>query len=260
MHRVLCTSELEFDCCCHAQPPARIRRALDDADAATVPAAVRVQLARVQLARWFEPRDVAFRQARARLSHVWRNVLQRKEHRYGPQLQLKRQRHASLRSLPRPLDALLRDDEVGSAQRYDAFMEGRSCGAKLWTLMGTYGTGVLLLAPPVLNLARLYHCSEDAFAALETQLALMPRFADFVTAVSAAYETRLAAPPMLTPAAVARLPAVELLRLFADEGSDGALRCASGIGERTLQNLRSPLSPPLLAEADATSVCSLSLA
>jgi hypothetical protein len=191
---------------------------------------------------------------------VWRNVWQRTERRYGPQLQLKCQRHASLRSLPRPLDALLCDNEAGSAQRYDVFMEGQRCGAKLWTLMGTYGTGVLLLVPLVLNLARLYHCSEDAFAALEMQLALMPRFADFVTAVSAAYETRLAAPPMLTPAAVARLPAVELLRLFADEGSDGALRCASGIGERTLQNLRSPLSLLLLAEADATSVCSLSLA
>jgi hypothetical protein len=112
--------------------------------------------------------------------------------------------------------------------------------------MGTYGTGVLLLALPVLNLARLYHCSEDAFAALKTQLTLMLRFADFVTAMSAAYETRLAAPPMLTPAAVARLPAVELLRLFANEGSDGALRCASSIGERTLQNLHLPLSPPLL--------------
>jgi hypothetical protein len=89
MHRALCTSKLEFDCYCHAQPPARIKRALDDTDAATVPAAVHVQLARVQLARWFEPRDVAFRQARARLSHVWRNVLQSKERRYGPQPQLK---------------------------------------------------------------------------------------------------------------------------------------------------------------------------
>jgi hypothetical protein len=126
--------------------------------------------------------------------------------------------------------------------------------------MGTYGTSVLLLAPPVLNLARLYHCSEDAFAALETQLTLMPRFADYVMAVLAAYETRLAVPSTLTSAAVARLPAVELLRLFADEGSDGALRCASGIRERTLQNLRLPLLLPLLAEADATSVCSLSLA
>ncbi len=122
---------------------------------------------------------------------MWRNVLQRKERRYGPQPQPKRQRHASLRSLPRPLDALLRDDE---AQRYDMFMEGRRYGAKLWMLMGTYGIGVLLLALPVLNLARLYYCSEDAFAALETQLVLMPRFANFVTAVSAAYETRLAAP------------------------------------------------------------------
>jgi hypothetical protein len=260
MHHALCTSELEFDCYCYAQPPARIRRALDDADAATMLAAVRVQLARVQLARWFELRDIAFRQAHARLSHVWRNFLQRKEHRYGPQPQLKRQRHASLRSLPRPLVALLCNDEAGSTQCYNVFMEGRRCGAKLWTLMGTYGTGVLLLAPPVLNLARLYHCSEDAFAALETQLALMPRFADFVTAVSAAYETRLAAPPTLTPAAVARLPAVKLLRLFANEGSDGALRCASGIGEHTPQNLRSPLSPLLLAEVNATSVCSLSLA
>jgi hypothetical protein len=139
-------------------------------------------------------------------------------------------------------------------------MEGWHCGAKLWTLMGTHSTGVLLLAALVLNLVRLYHCSEDAFAALETQLALMPRFADFVTAVSAAYETRLAAPPTLTLAAVARLPAIELLRMFADEGSDAALRCTSGIGKRTLQNLRSPLSLPLLAEADATSVCSLSLA
>jgi hypothetical protein len=72
-------------------------------------------------------------------------------------------------------------------------MEGQRCGTKLWTLMGTCGTGVLL-------------------------------------------------------------------RLFANKGSDGALRCASGIRERTLQNLRSPLLPTLLAEADATSVFSLSLA
>jgi hypothetical protein len=51
MHRALCTSELEFYCYCHAQLPARIRRAIDDADAATVPAAMRVQLARLQLVR-----------------------------------------------------------------------------------------------------------------------------------------------------------------------------------------------------------------
>ncbi len=260
MHRALCTSEVEFDCYCQAQPLARIQRALDDADADTVLAAVHVQLAHMQLARWFEPCDIAFRQACARLSHVWRNILQRKERRYGLQPQLKRQRHASLRSLPQPLDALLRNDEVGSAQHYDVFMEGQRCGAKLWMLMGIYGTGVLLLAPPVLNQARLCHYSEDAFAALETQLALMLRFADFVTAVSTAYETRLAVPPTLTLASVARLPAVELLRLFADEGSDGALHCALGIGERMLQNLRSLLLPLLLAEADATSVCSLSLA
>jgi hypothetical protein len=131
MHRALYTSELEFDCYCHAQPPTRIRRAIDDADAATVPAAVRLQLVHVQLARWFEPRDVAFRQARARLSHVWHNVLQCKECCYGLQSQLKRQRHASLCSLLRPLNALLRDDEAGSAQHYDVFMEGRRCGAKL---------------------------------------------------------------------------------------------------------------------------------
>jgi hypothetical protein len=96
--------------------------------------------------------------------------------------------------------------------------------------MGDYGTGVLLLAPPVLNLARLYHCSDDAVTGLEAQLALMPYFADFVTAVSAAYETTLAPATTLTTMALARLPAVELLRLFADEGSDAALRCASGLG------------------------------
>ncbi len=70
----------------------------------------------------------------------------------------------------------------------------------------------------------------------------MPRFFDFVMAMSAAYETRLAAPPMLTRTTVARMPAVELLYLFAGEGSDTVLRCASGIGERTLQGLRLPLS------------------
>jgi hypothetical protein len=100
MHRALCTSELEFDCYCHTQLPARLWRALDNTDEATMPAAVRVQLAHVQLVRWFEPRDVTFRQARTRLSHVWRNVLQCKERRYSPQPQLKRQRHTSLRSLP----------------------------------------------------------------------------------------------------------------------------------------------------------------
>ncbi len=67
-------------------------------------------------------------------------------------------------------------------------------------------------------------------------------------------------PPTLTPTAVARLPTVALLRRFANVGSDAALRYASGIGERTLQGLRSPLLPPLLAEADAISVYSLLLA
>jgi hypothetical protein len=60
---------------------------------------------------------------------------------------------------------------------------------------------------------------------------------------------------MLTPTAVARLPAVELLHQFADKGSNAALCCALGIGERMLQGLRSLLLPPLLANTDDTSVC-----
>ncbi len=52
--------------------------------------------------------------------------------------------------------------------------------------MSVYGTGVLLPVLPVLNLAPQYHCSEDAFAGLKTQLALMLCFADFVLAMSAA--------------------------------------------------------------------------
>ncbi len=57
--------------------------------------------------------------------------MQHKKRYYSPQPKLKRQRHASLRSLPRLLDTLLRDDEVGSTQRYNVFMEGQRCGAKL---------------------------------------------------------------------------------------------------------------------------------
>ncbi len=88
-------SEQEFDCYCHAQPPARIVRALNDAEAANDPAQ-----ARVQLARWFEPRDVAFRHAHAGLSHVWRLDVQREERRHGPQPELNRKMQATLRSLP----------------------------------------------------------------------------------------------------------------------------------------------------------------
>jgi uncharacterized protein YuzB (UPF0349 family) len=51
--------------------------------------------------------------------------------------------------------------------RYNVLMEWRRCSSKLWALIGHYGTGVLPPAKPALNLARLYHCSSDAFAVLE---------------------------------------------------------------------------------------------
>jgi hypothetical protein len=46
MHRALHASEQEFGSCCHAQPAARIVRALDDAKAANVLVQAYAQLAR----------------------------------------------------------------------------------------------------------------------------------------------------------------------------------------------------------------------
>ncbi len=254
MHRALHTSDEHFDSYCHAQPPARVRRALDDAKARSVPAQARVQLALVQLARLFEPRDAVYRPAHAGLSHAWRLVFQRARRRHARHLlpALERKRAVTLRSLPQPLNALLRYNESRDLRRYHVLMEGRRCGAKLWALKQRYGTGVLLLAKLVLNLARLYHCSTEAFAELEAQLALMPCFADFATAVLAAYEATMAT----MTRTMTRLPAVEMLRLYANKGSDVALRYAAEVGERTLPCLRSPLSPPLLTDADDSFVCS----
>jgi hypothetical protein len=57
-----------------------------------------------------------------------------------------------------------------------------------------------------------------------------------------------------------RLPDIDLLCHCANEGSHTGLCFASELAERTPLSLRSPLLPPLLADADTTSVYLLSLA
>jgi hypothetical protein len=170
---------------------------------------------------------------------------------------LGRKRAATLHSLLRPLNSLLRSYERGDMRRYNLLSEWRRCGAKLWALMQRYGTGVLLLAQPVLNAARLYHCSNESYDELDAQLALMPRFANFATAVSAAYEATLAAAMTTTAKTTTTTttsatppPAMEMLRDFANSGSNVVLCYAAEVGRRRLESSHSPLSPSLLADAN----------
>jgi hypothetical protein len=57
--RRLHTGGKEFDSYSHAQPAALIQRSLNNADEHSVPVQARTQLAHVQLARYFKPRDAS---------------------------------------------------------------------------------------------------------------------------------------------------------------------------------------------------------
>jgi hypothetical protein len=105
--------------------------------------------------------------------------------------------------------------------------------------MHHYGSGVLLLVKLVLYPACLYHSSSDEYAAFAVQLALMPRFAAFVSIVSTVFEMMM----------LQRSCAVQLLRPFASQCSAAALQLAALQAADVLWDLCLPHSPPAANEA-----------
>ncbi len=67
------------------------------------------------------------------------------------------------------------------------------CGRKLFYLVRTYVTGLLLLQVPVMHVQHLYQLLDDEYAMLLVLLRHCPRLGHFMRAMSAAYEATCAA-------------------------------------------------------------------
>ncbi len=148
----------------------------------------RQQLALLQFWQKVEPQHKAYRDACSEVRRQFQKLLRRAARAWEPVDDIQARRSQMLASVPSPYNEILPPvhDVAGRKCARRKWEEVRTWGAPLSQLIGCYGSGIMAMAPPVMELERLCRFRQKDFDALQVQLQRCPYFASFCAMVTAA--------------------------------------------------------------------------
>jgi hypothetical protein len=146
------------------------------------------QLALLQFWQKVEPQHKAYRDACSEVRRQFQKLLRRAARAWEPVDDIQARRSQMLASVPSPYNEILPPvhDVAGRKCARRKWEEVRTWGAPLSQLIGCYGSGIMAMAPPVMELERLCRFRQKDFDALQVQLQRCPYFASFCAMVTAA--------------------------------------------------------------------------